>query len=148
MSGVPSTSYASTSNLDLEAQQLSAVSPAVTHSTWTTSPLQVVDPTDERFGYTLSLSSTHESRHDRRMSAADVLPPYAEEAEIPLPEYTLHAPEPVTLAMYLFRFGFCKFIPLTSCLAQAYLRSSSISAFLAVWSLHPLLSFTRATSTI
>jgi len=33
-------------------------------------------------------------------------PSYAEEAAIPLPEYTLHAPEPVTLAMYLFKFGF------------------------------------------
>ncbi|KAF8896865.1 hypothetical protein CPB84DRAFT_1731520 [Gymnopilus junonius] len=110
MSGTPSTSYASTSNLDLEAQRptppLGALTPAVTHSTWTVQPLHVLDPMDEQFGYTLSSSRTHESRHDRRQSAADVLPPYAEEAEIPLPGYTLHAPEPMTLAMYLFRFGF------------------------------------------
>ncbi|KAF9530678.1 hypothetical protein CPB83DRAFT_738531, partial [Crepidotus variabilis] len=50
---------------------------------------------------------THDSRHDdRRQSLADVPPAYDEEAAIPLPEYTLHAPEPVTLAMYLFKFGF------------------------------------------
>jgi hypothetical protein len=65
-----------------------------------------MDPMGEHFGYTFSSSRTHESRHDRRQSIADVPPPYAEEADIALPEYTLHAPEPVTLAMYLFKFGF------------------------------------------
>ncbi|KDR72976.1 hypothetical protein GALMADRAFT_26921, partial [Galerina marginata CBS 339.88] len=103
-------SFASTSNLDLEAQRpttpVSALSPAVTHTAWTAPAARMMDPMDEQFGYTLSSSRTHESRHDQRQSIADIPPPYAEEADITLPEYTLHAPEPMTLAMYLFRFGF------------------------------------------
>ncbi|KIM44061.1 hypothetical protein M413DRAFT_68180 [Hebeloma cylindrosporum] len=65
-----------------------------------------MNPMDESFGYTLSSSRSHDSRHDRRQSIADIPPPYSEESAIPLPEYALHAPEPVTLAMYLFKFGF------------------------------------------
>lgn len=63
---------------------------------------------DDFFGYS-NPPRTHDSRHDDRQSLVDVPPPYAAEAAIPLPEYALHAPEPVTLAMYLFKFGFCAF---------------------------------------
>ncbi|KAF9003352.1 hypothetical protein BDQ17DRAFT_1326179 [Cyathus striatus] len=62
----------------------------------------LINPIDDFFGYTFNSSRTQDSRHDRRVS--EVPPPYAEESG--LPEYTLHAPEPVTLAMYLFKFGF------------------------------------------
>ena len=76
------------------------------------------DPVMSEFGYTLYLQ-THDSRHDedvsRRRSLSDFAPPpaYAEELaenDIPLPGYTLHAPEPVTLAMYLFKFGFREYL--------------------------------------
>jgi hypothetical protein len=69
-------------------------------------------PADDFFGYAAS-SRTRDSRHDddsRQSLAGDVPPPYAAEAAIPLPEYTVHAPEPVTLAMYLFKFGFCELL--------------------------------------
>ncbi|TFK38466.1 hypothetical protein BDQ12DRAFT_581082, partial [Crucibulum laeve] len=59
------------------------------------------DPLDSFFGYTLSSSRSHESRHDHRIS--EVLPPYVEESN--LPAYSAYE-EPVTLAMYLFKFGF------------------------------------------
>ncbi|KAF9555923.1 hypothetical protein CPC08DRAFT_711594 [Agrocybe pediades] len=101
-------SSSSTSNIDglhvdLEAQNFT--------------PSQVPsrpDPILSDLGYRLYLE-THDSRHDedvsRRRSLGDFAPPpaYSEEAAIPLPEYTLHAPEPVTLAMYLFKFGFLFF---------------------------------------
>ncbi|KAH9476670.1 hypothetical protein JR316_0010584 [Psilocybe cubensis] len=100
----PIASTSSSSNFDLEAQSPVSPVPVLTHSTWTAPPMHMLDPTDEQFGYTFS---THDSRHDeRRQSLSDVPPPYAEESAIPLPEYTLHAPEPVTLAMFLFKFGF------------------------------------------
>ncbi|KAF9483628.1 hypothetical protein BDN70DRAFT_799415 [Pholiota conissans] len=70
--------------------------------------MRMIDPMDASFGYTMN-SGTHESRHDasrRESLSAEVLPPYDEEAGIPFPAYTLHAPEPLTLAMYLFKFGF------------------------------------------
>ncbi|KAJ8095698.1 hypothetical protein PM082_022956 [Marasmius tenuissimus] len=72
------------------------------------------NPTDALFGYTFS-ASVAESRHDRRISSSDVdlelgiayetspdiaPPPYVEP-----PEYTKSA-EPITLAKYLFKFGF------------------------------------------
>ncbi|KAJ7056681.1 hypothetical protein C8F01DRAFT_992878 [Mycena amicta] len=59
------------------------------------------NPVDDFFA---SPARTRESRHDQhRLSTAESLapPPYVE-----CPEYTLRAPEPVTLAMYLFKFGF------------------------------------------
>lgn len=68
-------------------------------------PAEARNPIDDFFGYTLSQSSTSESRHDQRISA-EVLPPYFEAP----PAYQKKASsEPATLAMYLFRFGFCKF---------------------------------------
>ena len=96
---------ASTSGIP-QHTSISALTPVITHTTWSASQTRIMDPTDESFGYTLSTSMSHESRHDRRQSSP---PPYSEESTIPLPEYTLQAPEPVTLAMYLFKFGFCKF---------------------------------------
>ncbi|KAL0576497.1 hypothetical protein V5O48_005472 [Marasmius crinis-equi] len=77
------------------------------------SPTPSRNPTDAFFGYTFS--SVSESRHDRRISSSDVdlelgmacetspdiaPPPYVEP-----PEYTKSA-EPITLAKYLFKFGF------------------------------------------
>ncbi|KAK7032808.1 hypothetical protein R3P38DRAFT_2918991 [Favolaschia claudopus] len=58
------------------------------------------NPVDDFFGYS---SRTHDSRHDRRISVAEsslAPPPYVE-----APEYTKRD-EPVTLAMFLFKFGF------------------------------------------
>lgn len=69
-------------------------------------PTEARNPLDDFFGYTLSHSSTHESRHDQRISA-EVLPPYLEAP----PAYQKKASsEPATLAMYLFKFGFCTFL--------------------------------------
>ena len=83
----------------------SAPIPVLTHEArtpaWIACP---IDPMDDFFGYTLSTSRTQDSRHDENNT--EVLPPYVEESH--LPEYTPYA-EPVTLAMYLFKFGFCKF---------------------------------------
>ncbi|PPQ84462.1 hypothetical protein CVT26_007393 [Gymnopilus dilepis] len=113
MSSPYTNAFASTSNVTLEHTNTNAslnpITPAITHSTWTAPPLRVLDPLDASFGYTLSSSRTHESRHDEHrlsLSSEVAPPPYAAEAGIPLPEYSLRAPEPVTLAMYLFFFGF------------------------------------------
>jgi len=65
------------------------------------------DPIDDFFGLTRG------SRHDRRLSAdvSDALPAYVAE-DSALPHYSVVAPEHITLAMYLFKFGFraCSFI--------------------------------------
>ncbi|KAJ7284555.1 hypothetical protein C8J57DRAFT_1431967 [Mycena rebaudengoi] len=69
-----------------------------------TSPIQnTTNPVDDFFGYTLSSSRTRESRHDQRISIAESAapPPYVD-----APEYTQRPTEPVTLAMFLFKFGF------------------------------------------
>ncbi len=85
-------------------------------ATYTHSPrLTSTNPVDDFFG---SVSS----RHDRRISV-DVLPAYVEP-----PAYTWRDTEPITLAMYLFKFG----------LRMSYLESSgtinqsfrSLSSFL------------------
>ena len=108
------TTFASSTTASIEANQqaITALAPAMTHATGAGSQSRSRDPLDDFFGY--SASRTHESRHDsdrgQSLAAADVPPPYAAEAAIPLPEYTLRAPEPVTLAMYLFKFGFCEFL--------------------------------------
>ncbi|KAJ3502733.1 hypothetical protein NLJ89_g8751 [Agrocybe chaxingu] len=103
-------SFASTSTTpyttDIEAQYPETPISAMTHTPHTTPSTRMLDPTDASFGYTFASSPTHESRHDRRQSLSEAPPAYAEEAGIPLPDYTIHAPEPVTLAMYLFKFGF------------------------------------------
>lgn len=119
----------------------------MTHASRAGSQSRLRDPLDDFFGYSAS-SRTHESRHDsdraQSLAAADVPPPYAAEAAIPLPEYTLRAPEPVTLAMYLFKFGFCEFldIPSLQCLCS---YASSIPPILVLWSLHPPFASARTT---
>lgn len=80
-----------------------APSPAVTQPERSSFLRNATNPVDDFFGYTLASSSTRDSRHDRRISAAESLaPPSYDEA----PEYTQKPKEPVTLAMYLFKFGF------------------------------------------
>jgi hypothetical protein len=125
-----STSFASAS--------IEAPPQSLTHTTWSAPETRLIDPIDASFGYTLSLSSsrTHESRHDgsRRQSlSGDVPPPYDEEAAIPLPGYTLHAPEPLTLAMYLFKFGFCASSPLPLTHATVTYLFRFIAVFPPFW---------------
>ena len=102
----------SSASIDLEAQVAFPAPTRVMPDSSRTAPVAPVNPTDELFGYTFSSSPrTRDSRHDSvRMSISDVPPPYVEESDVPA--YTLHAPEPMTLAMYLFKFGFCTFSPL------------------------------------
>ena len=109
---------------------VSPLTPVITHTTWSTPETRIMNPMDESFGYTLSTSRSHESRHDRRQSIADILPPYSEESAIPLPEYTLHAPEPVTLAMYLFKFGFCMLFFFSLCIPYP---DQSMTVFPPFW---------------
>ncbi|KIJ63817.1 hypothetical protein HYDPIDRAFT_91553 [Hydnomerulius pinastri MD-312] len=106
-------------DVDLEAQIItgshapfalpSAPEPARAAAAPTRTPEQTsTDPIDDFFGVTRS-RATRESRHDSHPSVSsigDVLPPppYADASE--LPAYTLTPTEPVTLAMYLFKFGF------------------------------------------
>ncbi|KAF8909135.1 hypothetical protein CPB85DRAFT_1222176 [Mucidula mucida] len=61
-----------------------------------------IEDTFTSVGYSFS-ADTRESRHDLCSSAE--LPPYMEYEALPPPEYTLKD-EPITLAMYLFKFGF------------------------------------------
>lgn len=98
-------------HFDLEAQR---PAPALTRTLVTS--FSAIEPTDAVFGYTFDATPSAESRHDasRRQSLADVPPPYAEDAGIPLPAYTRIAPEPATLAMFLFKFGFRASSPLRS----------------------------------
>ncbi|KAJ7760738.1 hypothetical protein DFH07DRAFT_867848 [Mycena maculata] len=83
---------------------ISAPSTAVIHLERSSSVQNTTNPVDDFFGYTLVSSQTRDSRHDRRISAAEstAAPPPYDEA----PEYTQKVKEPVTLAMYLFKFGF------------------------------------------
>ncbi|KAG5652180.1 hypothetical protein H0H81_005979 [Sphagnurus paluster] len=82
----------------VEQVVLDAPTPVLTYTTRTpSSAAHERDPLDSFFGYNFSASRTHESRHD------EVLPAYVE--DLP-PTYTLKAPEPLTLARYLFMFGF------------------------------------------
>ncbi|KAJ6468389.1 hypothetical protein C8R45DRAFT_938303 [Mycena sanguinolenta] len=66
------------------------VSPVSAHIPRTTNPV------DDFFGLARTSSRTWDSR-----SECDVPPAYVD-----APEYTLRVQEPVTLAMYLFKFGF------------------------------------------
>jgi hypothetical protein len=94
----------STRILDLEAQSAPAT-PVVAYTRSTEYQHKRTtngsDPIDEFFGM------TRESRHDRRPSV-DALPAYVAH-EVALPRYSAVAPEPITLAMYLFKFGFRAF---------------------------------------
>ncbi|KAJ7638121.1 hypothetical protein B0H17DRAFT_1106204 [Mycena rosella] len=81
------------------ASPISAPSAAVTHLERSSSAPNTTNPVDDFFG-----SRTRDSRHDRRISAAESAaapPPYVD-----APEYTARPQEPVTLAMFLFKFGF------------------------------------------
>ncbi|KAG6848029.1 hypothetical protein H0H93_004068 [Arthromyces matolae] len=92
---------ASTSTFNIETENVLPLPIRAVTNTTRTPPSTVPlgrDPLDGFFGYTLSTTPTHESRHDD-----DSLPAYIE--DVP-PTYTLKAPEPVTLAKYLFKFGF------------------------------------------
>ncbi|KAJ7086171.1 hypothetical protein B0H15DRAFT_782274 [Mycena belliarum] len=85
---------------------IAAPSAAVTHlrAERSSTTLKSTNPVDDFFGYSLASSRTRDSRHDQRMSAAESTlapPPY-----IDAPEYTTRPKEPVTLAMFLFKFGF------------------------------------------
>ncbi|KAG5721029.1 hypothetical protein E4T56_gene17959 [Termitomyces sp. T112] len=95
---------ASTTTFDLETQPTlplpTTVVTKITRMPPSTLPVQRC-PLDDFFGYTLSTTRTHESRHDP--SFADMLPPYVEDMP---PTHSLRPPEPVTLAKYLFNFGF------------------------------------------
>ncbi|KAF9044146.1 hypothetical protein BJ165DRAFT_1390004 [Panaeolus papilionaceus] len=111
MSSTSARASTSAAPIDLEAQIIVAPAQAMTQSprSATGTTTQMREPTDEYFGYTFNTSRTRDSRHDSHRASiadADALPPYTEETDVNLPAYTLHAPEPVTLAMYLFKFGF------------------------------------------
>ena len=66
------------------------------------------DAIDDFFGVTRP-RATRESQHDSHPSlAGDILPPPYADAE--LPAYSTEPnTEPITLAMYLFKFGFCTY---------------------------------------
>jgi hypothetical protein len=94
----------STRTLDLEAQSsLATPVAAYTRKSSTEYRHKLManssDPIDDFFGM------TRESRHDRHPSS-DALPVYVAD-DTALPRYSAVAPEPVMLAMYLFKFGFC-----------------------------------------
>ncbi|KAG1726407.1 hypothetical protein EDB19DRAFT_1752645 [Suillus lakei] len=101
---------ASTSSVDIDIEaQILTLPAAPTHT-----PQQndnITDPMDDFFGITRT-RATRESRHDSyvvpsRTSVTldrEAPPPYADAAEPPA--YSSTPAEPVTLAMYLFKFGF------------------------------------------
>ncbi|KAG2358150.1 hypothetical protein BDR07DRAFT_1418475 [Suillus spraguei] len=110
-------------DIDLEAQTVTGTHASFTlpaptqaaHSpaTPTHTPQQrdnTTDPIDDFFGVT---RATRESRHDsyvapNRISMTldgEAPPPYTSTTEPPA--YNSTSAEPVTLAMYLFKFGFC-----------------------------------------
>ena len=136
---------ASTSGIP-QHPSVNPLTPVITHTTWSAPETRIMNPMDESFGYTLSTSRSHESRHDRRQSIADIPPPYSEESAITLPEYTYHAPEPVTLAMILFKFGFCMFpSSLSNFQNLSWSIYDSIPTILDIWSLYPHVAFACTT---
>ncbi|KAK7032819.1 hypothetical protein R3P38DRAFT_2919063 [Favolaschia claudopus] len=72
------------------SQTTLVAAPAVAHLPRTTNPV------DDFFGLARTSSRIYDSRSER-----DVPPPYVD-----APEYIFRAAEPVTLASYLFKFGF------------------------------------------
>ncbi|THU81829.1 hypothetical protein K435DRAFT_767076 [Dendrothele bispora CBS 962.96] len=94
------------------SSSLSVPAMVLTHEPSTSS--HPIESTSLGYTFSLSRSSTRESRHDRRLSILDLeadnadgdvelgmAPPAYEEP----PVYTKRE-EPITLAMYLFKFGF------------------------------------------
>jgi hypothetical protein len=127
-----------------------ATTPARTASAAEDQP-HIHDPIDAFFGYRFASSATQESRHDSRSRASSImipadveaLPAYAEDDDS-LPEYTPHA-EPVTLAMYLFKFGFCEYSLSLFAAGAATYSAFSIPTLLDLRRFHPHLSSARAT---
>ena len=74
------------------------------------------DPVDDFFGITPPSTNTRDSRHDLRLSAGELPPPYPALRRYSgeLPAYDAAPIEPITLAMYLFKFGFCTSVSFTS----------------------------------
>lgn len=150
MSATSSSSASTSYNVNIEAQNTlsgpdtTSPMPVLTHEIRTPARITApIDPMDDFFGYTLTSTRTHDSRHDE--SNMEGLPPYVEE-ESNLPEYTPYA-EPVTLAMYLFKFGFCKFhlFPNPQQDPHLFPLFVSVPSFLDIRSIHPLLAIARAT---
>ena len=121
-----STSTASSSsNIDLEAQNTTAMvsgthtplpaslaAPAAAHTFAPASRNTASNPVDDFFGVTRTV---RDSRHDdaRMPTPSEELPPpylYTSRDEECLPAYDAPLAEPTTLAQYLFRFGFCKYL--------------------------------------
>ena len=75
------------------------------------------DAIDDFFGVTRP-RATRESQHDSHPSlAGDILPPPYADPE--LPAYSTEPnTEPITLAMYLFKFGFCTYHHLPVCASR------------------------------
>jgi hypothetical protein len=131
---------------------LSAPSPACFHVSRTPAPpaqsvlTANINPTDNFFGYTFSSSRTHESRHEQSLADTQSPPPYvAEDAD--LPAYARKAPEPITLAKYLFKFGFCTFFPPSFYISNRHLSYSpyrSIPSILDHGCPHPSLAPARS----
>ncbi|KAJ8487754.1 hypothetical protein ONZ45_g14222 [Pleurotus djamor] len=97
---------ANNNNDNAHASTSQAVALPLPASTRTTSTPS--NPVNNFFG-----GSTRQSRHDRRLSASSIddvdeaLPSYQDVEALPLPAYSESGHrEPVTLAMYLFKFGF------------------------------------------
>lgn len=125
--GTWSNASSSTLHVDLEAQIITGTRTPLSLNHELPSPPAVVvptrrsndslregayDPIDLFFGVNRS-RGTRDSRHDELASPtyieADEVapPPYADTSD--LPSYMVVA-EPPTLAMYLFKFGFCAYI--------------------------------------
>lgn len=113
-------------DIDLEAQTVTgaqasftlptAIQAAHSAATSTRTPQHndnTTDPMDVFFGVTRT-RATHESRHDSYATPSripmaldgEAPPPYADATEPPA--YSSAPAEPVTLAMYLFKRGFCE----------------------------------------
>lgn len=90
--------------------QIRVATPASVHTRDSSTPFEGPCVDFNIFGYTFTPSvATSESRHDRRPFAKSTFehpPPYSKSHRDIVPSYTTTY-EPATLAMYLFRFGFC-----------------------------------------
>lgn len=100
-----------------------------------------MNPVDD-LGYNFSLSPTRQSRHDHRTSV-EMPPSYLESDPAPPPEYT-QKDEPVTLAMYLFKFGFREFSSPSSILQFLIAFACSVPAVLDNGRVHPVFAPPRA----
>lgn len=139
----PAVQRPANANIDLERQVVTGFYESGPSTLVVPSPArslthaQCADPIDDFFRVSRSSRGTQDSRHDDRRPVVvyqdDVPPPpYAEASD--LPAYTAVA-EPPTLAMYLFKFGFCKYVlapchltrsnPLLQCFRSSGSQASS-----------------------